>query len=68
MIKRFPAVHIDIHDFGATPGVILRLEQAFESEIWWLFFKALAKQNFIETECEKRAKADYWMNKAFVEY
>lgn len=26
-----PAVHIDIHDFGATPGVVrLRLEQAFE--------------------------------------
>ena len=25
------AVHIDIHDFGATPGVVrLRLEQAFE--------------------------------------
>ena len=26
-----PAVHIEIHDFGATPGVVrLRLEQAFE--------------------------------------
>lgn len=26
-----PAVNIDIHDFGATPGVVrLRLEQAFE--------------------------------------
>ncbi|WPO97804.1 malonate decarboxylase subunit delta [Pseudomonas sp. HR96] len=26
-----PAVHIDIHDFGATPGVVrLRLEQALE--------------------------------------
>lgn len=26
-----PAVTIDIHDFGATPGVVrLRLEQAFE--------------------------------------
>ena len=26
-----PAVHMDIHDFGATPGVVrLRLEQAFE--------------------------------------
>lgn len=26
-----PAVKIDIHDFGATPGVVrLRLEQAFE--------------------------------------
>ena len=26
-----PAVNIDIHDFGATPGVVrLRLEQALE--------------------------------------
>jgi malonate decarboxylase delta subunit len=26
-----PAMHIDIHDFGATPGVVrLRLEQGFE--------------------------------------
>ncbi|WP_407314651.1 malonate decarboxylase subunit delta [Pseudomonas sp. nanlin1] len=26
-----PAAHIDIHDFGATPGVVrLRLEQGFE--------------------------------------
>ncbi|WP_188984341.1 malonate decarboxylase subunit delta [Pseudomonas matsuisoli] len=26
-----PALHIDIHDFGATPGVVrLRLEQGFE--------------------------------------
>ncbi|MCH7313094.1 malonate decarboxylase subunit delta [Acinetobacter sp. ANC 3882] len=30
-IQRPPAVNIDIHDFGATPGVVrLRLEQAFE--------------------------------------
>lgn len=29
--QELPAVHIDIHDFGATPGVVrLRLEQAFE--------------------------------------
>ncbi|MGE8563507.1 MAG: malonate decarboxylase subunit delta [Acinetobacter bohemicus] len=29
--QTLPAVHIDIHDFGATPGVVrLRLEQAFE--------------------------------------
>lgn len=29
--QNLPAVHIDIHDFGATPGVVrLRLEQAFE--------------------------------------
>lgn len=30
-LHRPPAVNIDIHDFGATPGVVrLRLEQAFE--------------------------------------
>ena len=29
--RALPAVRIDIHDFGATPGVVrLRLEQAFE--------------------------------------
>lgn len=29
--QTLPAVHIEIHDFGATPGVVrLRLEQAFE--------------------------------------
>ena len=29
--RRVPAVKIDIHDFGATPGVVrLRLEQGFE--------------------------------------
>lgn len=30
-VQKPPAVKIDIHDFGATPGVVrLRLEQAFE--------------------------------------
>jgi len=29
--RRLPALNIDIHDFGATPGVArLRLEQGFE--------------------------------------
>jgi len=29
--RAWPAVNIDIHDFGATPGVVrLRLEQGFE--------------------------------------
>ncbi|MGE7990526.1 malonate decarboxylase subunit delta [Pseudomonas sp. NPDC089554] len=29
--RELPAVRIDIHDFGATPGVVrLRLEQGFE--------------------------------------
>jgi len=29
--QAWPAAHLDIHDFGATPGVVrLRLEQAFE--------------------------------------
>ena len=29
--RTWPAVNIDIHDFGATPGVVrLRLEQGFE--------------------------------------
>ncbi|MDR6710918.1 malonate decarboxylase delta subunit [Pseudomonas hunanensis] len=29
--RQLPAVKIDIHDFGATPGVVrLRLEQGFE--------------------------------------
>ena len=29
--REWPALHIDIHDFGATPGVVrLRLEQGLE--------------------------------------